>query len=273
MKRLYKIFLLLALVLGVNSTLHAQHVISATGGYGFGSVRLYPSYETLPVTNCISSGLSWRYYSQERYWGGFGIDLEYVERGFSVAPNGSFTEEGVELEYYTRDINSLMIPIVWQPHIYTPNHKMRIFIEAAAAFSCDLSSTYDNEVAYNLGKDDWQGEYSYKLSRDNRFGFGLAFGGGFSVLMRGGWELLVRGRYYFGYSDVVRNYNSYVNNYNDGSENPFWSTPQRSQLDSFSLSLGLSFRLGSGEGFSVWNRERINTRDLGQGFDYEGVTK
>ncbi len=270
MKSLGKIAVLVALMLGLSISSKAQSVVSVTGGYGFSSIRLYPSYEDKTLYDCYSSSVSWRYYSHEPYWGGFGVDLEYVQRGFIFAPYGFGTYVDTDLEYYTREINTLMIPIVWQPHFYTPNHKMRIFIEAAASFSCDLSSSYENEIAFGKGYDDWQGTYSYKLARDNRFGFGLAFGAGFSVLLTQGWELLLRARYYYGYSDVVRNYNSYVNNANDGSENPFWSTPQRSQLDSFSLSVGFGWRIGGSGGFKVWGTERIDTRELGTGFGYEG---
>ncbi len=274
MRRVYKIFLLLAFaLLSHAASLQAQHVFSLTGGYGFGSVRLYPSYESQTLYDCYSGGVGWRYYTKDRYWGGFGIDLDVAQRGFSFAPYGYGTYVESDLEYYTRDITSLMIPIVWQPHIYTPNHKMRIFLEAAASFSCDIYSTYDNQVAKDWGREDWEGVYEYKLVRDNRFGFGLAFGAGFSVLIKNGWELLLRGRYYFGYSDVVRNYNSYVNNRNDGSENPFWSTPLRSQLDSFSLNIGISYRFGdSKEGFKVWDLEkREKPLNMGSGFDYDGL--
>ncbi len=273
MNRVYKIVVLLSLMLCCTFAMQAQNVFSVTGGYGFGSIRLYPSYESKSVTGCYSGGLSWRYYSSERYWGGFGVDLELAERGFSFAPYGYGTYVESELQYYTRDITSIMIPIVWQPHIYTANHKMRIFLEAAASFSCDLYSSYDNQIAKDWGYDDWEGDYEYKLSRDNRFGFGLAFGGGFSVLLKDGWELLLRARYYFGYSDVVRNYTSYVNNRNDGSENPFWSTPLRSQLDSFSLSIGFSFRIGdSSSGFKVWDLEkREKPLEMGSGFGYDGI--
>ena len=75
-----------------------------------------------------------------------------------------------------------------------------------------------------------------KLARDNRWGYGLAGGGGIAFLIRR-FELNFRVRYSFGYSDIVRNRNKYYDNNSDGAENPFWATPLRSPLSVFPLRL------------------------------------
>ena len=123
-------------------------------------------------------------------------------------------------------------------------------LEAAATFSYHLSSTYENEEAKASGAADWKGDYSFKLPRDNRWGYGLAGGGGIALLIRR-FEINVRARYYFGLSDIVRNRNKYADNGIDGSENPFWATPMRSPLDNLTVSVGLSYRFNK-EGFSTW---------------------
>mgnify|MGYP000206924585 CR=1 FL=1 len=91
---------------------------------------------------------------------------------------------------------------------------------------------------------------SSKFARDNRWGYGLAGGGGIALLIRR-FEINVRARYYFGLSDIVRNRNKYADNGIDGSENPFWATPMRSPLDNLTVSVGLSYRFNK-EGFSTW---------------------
>ena len=40
-----------------------------------------------------------------------------------------------------------MLPIVWQPHFYMLRNHVRIYLEAAATFSYNISSTYENEQA------------------------------------------------------------------------------------------------------------------------------
>ena len=155
-----------------------------------------------------------------------------------------------DYRYYTRNVNSIVLPIVWQPHFYLFRNHVRVYLEAAATFSYHLSSTYENEEAKASGAADWKGDYSFKLPRDNRWGYGLAGGGGIALLIRR-FEINVRARYYFGLSDIVRNRNKYADNGIDGSENPFWATPMRSPLDNLTVSVGLSYRFNK-EGFSTW---------------------
>ncbi len=235
----------------------AQHTLGFTMGYGMANGRFQPQQEMRAIWGTYSGGVTWRYYGKQRIVGGFGIDLEFVQQGFSFATNASLVEDKNDktaLLYYTRKINTLMLPIVWQPHVYMFKHRLRLYMEAAATFSYNLSSTWEQE--------DWvdpktQGEkkttggtYDFKLARDNRWGYGLAGGAGLSLLIKQ-FELNFRARYYFGYSDIVRNRNKYANNAEDGPENPFYSTPMRSPLDNLTISIGLSYRFNK-EGFDTW---------------------
>lgn len=239
----------------------AQHTLGFTAGYGMASSRLDPQQETKGIWGIYTGGLTWRYYGTQRFAGGFGVDLEFLQQGFSFAPNASTIEDKKDYRYYTRHINSVMLPIVWQPHFYMFRNHVRVYLEAAATFSYQFSSTYQNDVAKDAGQANWKGDYPYKLARDNRFGYGLAGGGGIALLIRR-IELNFRVRYYFGLSDAVRNRTKYADNTDDGPENPFWATPLRSPLDNLTISVGVNYRFNK-TGFDTWKprekREKNST--------------
>lgn len=239
-----------AAAFGLWQSAAAQHTLGFTAGYGMGNGRFEPTLETKPVWGMYSGGLTWRYYGKQRFVGGFGVDLEFLQQGFSFATNASSVDEKKDFLYYTRRINSVVLPIVWQPHFYMLRNRLRVYIEAAATFSYNFSSTYENEEAREAGDPHWKGTYRFEPVRDNRWGYGLAAGGGIAVLIRQ-FELNFRVRYYFGFSDIVRNRNKYADNLTDGPENPFYATPLRSPLDNISISVGLSYRFNK-QGFETW---------------------
>lgn len=244
----------------------AQHTFGVIAGYGMGSGRFEPKQEMRAVWGMYSAGLSWRYYGPQRFVGGFGVDLEFLQQGFSFAPNASQVDDKADFLYYTRHINSIVLPIVWQPHVYLARRHVRLYLEAAATFSYNISSSFENEFAREQGRSDWRGDYPFRVERDNRWGYGLAGGGGVAILIRR-FELNFRVRYYFGYSDIVRNRTRYADNASDGSENPFWATPLRSPLDNLNMSVGLSYRFNK-EGFDSWKPrpKREKNREV---FKYE----
>lgn len=256
-----KIFIaLLSLLtfLGVEQV-HAQHTFGATMGIGMGSARLEPVKEMKGVWGLWSAGLSWRYYSKQRVIGGFGIDLEFMQQGFSYAQNASYEEDKSKYKYYERRVNSIMLPIVWQPHVYLFRHRLRFYIEAAATFSYNISSRYKNDNYPDRG---WQ-DYEMKTVRDNRFGYGLAAGTGLAVLIKRV-EINLRVRYYLGYSDIVKNRNKYADNTTDDkAENPFSMTPLRSPLDNLNISIGISYRFNKG-GFEAWKPrpKRVKNKEV-----------
>lgn len=261
MKRLIAICLLLVAVLSA-SEVRAQHTLGVTGGGGFALGRFFPAEETRMIWGNYTAGLSWRFYGPQRFAGGFGVDLEFLQRGFSFAPNADFVEGKKDYLWYTRRVNSVVLPIVWQPHVYI-KHRVRIFADLSVFFSYNISSTYVDEY---LGG---RGDYNFKLSRDNRWGYGLAGGGGIAVLV-GRVELSARARYYFGYSDLLRNGNKYPKSANeiDGPENPFDSTPQRSPIDNLTFTVGVGFRFNKG-GFTEWENRPLKRERKKERFDYK----
>lgn len=244
----------------------AQHTLGFVAGAGSATSRFDPKQQTKSIWGVYSGGLTWRYYSPQRFVGGFGIDLEFIQQGYSFATNASAVDDDKDLLYYTRRMNSIMLPIVWQPHFYLFQNHLRLYFEAAATFSYNINSTYENEEARKNGAADWEGDYPFKLTRDNRWNYGLAFGGGISILIRRV-ELNVRARYYFGLGDALRNINKYSGNVLDGSENPFVYTPRRSPLDNLIVSFGMSYRFNK-EGFSAWKPrpKRDKSKDLKYAF-------
>lgn len=245
---------LLVAVLLIAGRAQAQHTLTLTGGSGVSTTRFYPSEETKWLWGSESFGLSWRYYSDKpRFVGAIGLDLEYLERGFSFGYTYTSRYEGEgpdrkeirTYKYYTRDVNSIMLPLVWQPHFYFAKNHVRVFIEAAFVLSFNLSSRY----RYEDGKYP-AGEYHWKVSRDNRFAYGLSGGAGFAVLI-GQVEIGIKGRYIFGYSDILKNRNKYYSNSTDGRENPFYYTPLRSPMDNINVMLTVGWRFNK-RGFDEW---------------------
>lgn len=247
---LHKKFGLFVAVLLACGTASAQHTLGFVAGTGMSTARFQPAQETKAIWGQYSAGLTWRYYGTQRVVGGFGVDLEFMQQGFSYATNASRVDEPKDYLYYTRRINSLVLPIVWQPHVYLFRHRMRVYLEAAATFSYNLSSTYENQQARDEELADWKGTYAFRIERDNRWGYGLAGGGGIALLIKR-FEVNFRVRYCFGFSDILRNRNRYAGNTTDGPENPFYATPLRSPLDNLNLSVGLSYRFNK-TGFETW---------------------
>ena len=247
--------LLFAMMLLGGKAAMAQHTLGLTAGYGMATARLKPEQEMKGLWNNALAGITWRYYSPSRVVGGFGIDLEFIQRGFSYAMNSSYVDDPKDYIYYTRKVNSIIMPVVWQPHFYMMKNRIRVYMEAAVTFSYNLSSTYENEQAQLDELPNWKGDYHFKLVRDNRWGYGLAGGAGVALLIKR-CEINFRARYYFGYSDIVRNRSRYNDNLTDNHvENPFRLTPLKSPLDNFMISIGVSYRFNKA-GFDEWKPRR-----------------
>lgn len=255
------LFTLLALItFGGFGEAYAQHTLGVFGGAGMATVRFYPKREMRQLFPVINGGLSWRYYSMPRYVGCVGVDMEYMQRGFSFGytHTSKYDDEGKEhrtYKFFTRRVNTIMMPIVWQPHVYLARNHIRVFLDAAVTFSYNFGGDYEYEE-----QPTWTGKYDWRLERDNRWNYGLAGGGGFALLF-GQFEVGVRARYYFGYADLLRNLNKYRNNGTDGRENPFYYTPNRSPMDNLSVNVTLAFRFNK-EGFDTWNMPRQRDRQI-----------
>ena len=210
---------------------HAQHYIGVSGGAGLGSVRMFPHTETGGIWGLGSGGFSYKYHGGMKYVGGIGSDLIFLQQGYTEEIPDYSIEDTTRT--FNRKVNSLMLPIFWQPHINLFNGNMRVFINLGVAFSYNINSTFEVESEQNgfIAS----GEYPMLLVRDNRWGYGLCGGVGFNVVLAGRFEIGAEGRYYYGYNDVLRNRNKYSSN------------PLRSPLDNINISMTLHYRLGRSE--------------------------
>ena len=176
----------------------AQHYVGIKGGYGSSDVRLYPAWKTPVELGMLSGGLVWRYYSPEnpsqpalRYTGGISMELQYLQRGYKYE---SLSNEN---HTYSRRINTLMVPLIWQPHISFAQERLRLFLNLGVTFNYNINSTYHTYVT-ETGETVEQGDYEMLLIRDNRWGYGLCGGLGAEMKVAGRVSLFVEGRYDFG---------------------------------------------------------------------------
>ncbi len=253
----------------------AQHTLALTGGTGFATARPYPAQEMKAIWGTYQAGFSWRYYSLPRFIACVGIDIDLMQRGFSFAPYPYLYENKKDYKYYTRTLNSIVIPLVWQPHFYLFKNHMRIYLEAAPTFSFNFCSKFHNDEKYSINIDGSvdapiSGDYEFRPERDNRFSYGLRGGAGIDLIF-GQVEIGVRAMYDFGYSDILRNRNKYYGNNLDcitkPGENPFYYTPLRSPLDNLNVSLRIGFRVGK-ERFKEWDWKRPNLPKNKEVFKY-----
>ena len=86
------------------------------------------------------------------------------------------------------------------------------------------------------------------------------------AVLIGRFEVSAGARYYFGYSDILRNRNKYYDNAVDGAENPFWYTPQRSPMDNLMVRIGVAYRFAPE--FKSWTVKRQKREKMKAGFDF-----
>lgn len=223
----YRLLFCLLLVMFAGSA-SAQHYIGIMGGWGGGMARFKPAKETGMEWGLYAGGLSYKFYSETKYVGGIEIDMLFKQKGFNY--DISFGSD----ESYHRVVNSIEIPLIWQPHFYLFQRRARFFINLGIQASYNLSSTYARKSKTNGVIE--SGTYPMQLNRDNRFDYGLCGGAGLAFLLgpQRRVEFSVEARYGFGYGDILRNPNKYKGN------------PDRSPLDNINVFAAVYYRLGKG---------------------------
>ena len=207
-----------------------QHYVGVRVGYGSGSSRLYPQrgFETGTLWGLYSGGVSWKYYTEEKFVGGIEADVLLMQQGFKRMTLDNVT--GELQSGYERQVDEIVLPLCWQPHVYMFKQRVRVFMNAGVTLSYVVNSTEKN-ISYVDGTSE-ERDYHMKLTRDNRFGYGLVGGGGISW-STGRLEVFAEARYYIGYSDLLKNWNKYETN-----------EYLRSPLDGLQVSVGMFWRLG-----------------------------
>lgn len=245
-----------ALLIAGTAGVSAQHYFGIRAGYGGGTSRLYPQtgFENGTVWGLYSGGVSWKYYTAEPYVGGIEVDAMFMQQGFKTVILNNVTAE--KESAYERYVNTVMVPICWQPHVYMFKQRMRVFLNAGVTFSYVVSSKEKN-ISY-VNDTSEERDYRMKLTRDNRLGYGLVGGGGASW-STGRLEVFAEARYYIGYSDILKNWNKY-------EENPYLRSP----LDGLQLSAGVFWRFGK-SGIKSAQGRRTVSEDVVRGMISPGV--
>lgn len=236
MKQIAKIFLgaLLWLLIGTNGAQAQRQYFGFKGGWGEGDIRLYPHWTSPPVWGKLNGGFFWVYYGggkdsaylADDYTGGICVEVEFLQRGFQYAALDRNTKRFT----YGRKMNSIMVPLMWQPHALLLDERLRIFLNAGTTLSYNLdwgSKEFyiDNETGEVVDEYD----YEWITVRDNRWAYGLVVGLG-AGWRSGNIEVMFEGRYYFGYSDIVKRKTIYLG-----------TQFLRSPLDNINFSLGVAY--------------------------------
>lgn len=235
----YRILLLAALALVLALPVSAQHYFGVRAGYGAASGRFYPPKETGMFWNNYTGGIAWKYYSEQQIVGGVGAELEFQQRGYKIY-DGNKSDS---TDYVLRRVNTITMPLIWQPHLYFFNRKVRVFINAAFTLSYN-TGIGDTETYFRWSRDRVTNEvvttvettpYKFITARDNRWNYGICGGFGVGVLF-GRFEVFAEARYYYGMSDIIRNKTKYT----------FQKEFLRSELDNLYVTMGVFFRIGKG---------------------------
>lgn len=236
MKQITKIVLgvLLLLLVGTDGTQAQRQYFGFKGGWGEGDIRLYPHWTSPPVWGKLNGGFYWVYYGggknsaylADDYTGGICVEVELLQRGFQYAALDRSTKRYT----YGREINSIMVPIMWQPHALLLDERLRIFLNAGTTLSYNLNwGSKEFYIENETGEIVDEYDYEWITVRDNRWAYGLVVGLG-AGWRSGNIEVMFEGRYYFGYSDIVKRKTIYLG-----------TQFLRSPLDNINFSLGVAY--------------------------------
>ncbi len=239
-----KILIITILLLGVWSA-SGQHYVGAKAGYGAMKGRFWVNGK--PQSDMVwgryTGGVMWKYYSAQPVVGGVGAELEYQMRGYRIVSEG-FRSDTTSYTLRTRTVSSVTLPLIWQPHLYFANRKVRFFASLGFTVSYNtgigdqlttFTHTY-NEATGTVATSQTTEPYKMQISRDNRWNYGFLGGAGLGILT-GRAEFFAEARYYYGMGDILRTKTKYRFN----EENSI-----RSELDNLYITFGVYFRLGKG---------------------------
>ncbi len=240
----------LLLTIGAEGADAQRQYFGFKGGWGEGDVRLYPHWTSPPVWGKLNGGFFWVYYGggkdsaylADNYTGGVCVEVELLQRGFQYAALDRNTKKYT----YRRAMNTIMVPVMWQPHALLMDERLRIFLNAGATLSYNLDCG-SKEYYFLTETGELVDEYDYEWIsvRDNRWGYGLVVGLGAGWRVADKWEIMSEFRYYFGYSDIVKRKTIYLG-----------TQFLRSPLDNINLSLGVAYSWGHSGSWSFGPAKR-----------------
>lgn len=186
MKKLY--ILLLFTAVTTTSIAQTEHYLGVRGGYGITSVSFVPYRKTASVGG-INFGVSYKLYAEKHM--GTQLELNYVQKGYTIK-----IENGVDTTFHQ---NAIEFPAMAQGFIKLGG-SLRIL--ASAGFFC--SYFLDRERTLT-NADGTSTTASYPFGRrDNRFEYGLIFGGGLGLEISKLIEIQAEFRYQYSLSRIMR---------------------------------------------------------------------
>ncbi|MFI3294844.1 MAG: porin family protein [Rikenellaceae bacterium] len=201
-----------------------DHYIGVRGGYGMGTVRFEPAYNTSYYMGLMNIGLLYRFdIPSQKYVGCIEANIEYLEKGYQYE---TYNESGI---ISSRRYSTIMISIPWQPYLPLSKNGSRFYLNAGPFFSYAMQSSYrtyyeeDNQTIT-------EGEYEYDMLRDNRMEYGLAVGAGLSIALTEKVLLGLDFRYNITLSDTFKSVTKYASN------------PFRSPVDQINIGLTLAWK-------------------------------
>lgn len=238
-----KKFVCIALALMGALSASGQHYVGVKGGYGAAYGRFHPKPDKSGLTwGKYTGGVMWKYYSDQQVIGGVSVELEYQMRGYNLLDGVGEISDQTKYTAQTRTVNSITMPLIWQPHLYIINRRVRLFLNAGVTLSYNLglgdtftNSDYGFDTDGNRTVTHETVPYTMQTARDVRWNYGWLGGFGIGVLIDR-WEVFAEGRYYYGMSDILRYRTKYQFHGANG--------PLRSELDNIYITMGVFFRLG-----------------------------
>ena len=232
-------------LLGALMSVSGQHYVGVKGGYGAAQGRFFPIPDKGGlIWNKYTGGVMWKYYSSQQVVGGVSAELEFQMRGYRIFDGNGIISDETSYTSTTRTVSSITMPLIWQPHLYMINRKVRVFLNAGVTFSYNLgigdkltNSKYGFDADGNRTITHETSPYVMQTARDVRWHCGWLGGFGVGVLI-GRWEVFAEGRYYYGMSDILRTKTKYLFNEEESI---------RSELDNIYITMGVFFRLGKGD--------------------------
>ncbi len=205
-----------------------DHHIGIRGGYAMGTARFEPIRNTDMLMGLMLGGLTYKFdVPKQKYVGMIEVDLTWTQKGYTRFQNFD-PEAGVEQEQRTCEIE---LPILWQPYLPLGRGGSRFYLSAGPyvsyALSSEIRGNYDPKDKGNIPP--WQ-KYDYDPTKDNRWGYGIAVGGGFMIAIKR-FAISVEGRYNIGLSDILKGVEKVPDN------NYF-----RSPMDQIAISFGVGYR-------------------------------
>lgn len=204
-----------------------DHHIGIRGGYAMAKARFEPTQNTEMLTNLMFGGISYKFdIPKQKYVGMIEIDINLTQKGYSR--NYYFESPEVEQRKYTE----IEIPILWQPYLPLGKKGSKFYLSAGPfvnyAIKSKIRENYDKEAN---SSQPWE-TYEYDTSRDNRWGYGITFGGGFMIMIKQRWSVSFETRYNIGLSDILKGVEKVP-------ENLFFRSP----VDQLAISFGVNYMI------------------------------